>query len=149
MLGLMGRTPLKIHTMNQSEDQDPAWDLLNQAREIDISPTFTQDVLRDVRRLEPKRGDGAWGWLSLRWGAALAGAVALLIGGIFVVTSADQSASDPEPHAVAGGVIPEHEKEISIEDFTEELEELAYMSDRLNVADPSLLPDEDLAALLF
>ena len=134
--------------MNHSEDQDPAWDLLNQARNIDVSPAFTRNVLREARKLGPQPEPGVLSWFSFCWGAAIAGAAALVIGGFLFLQSAnlDGAAADSVVEEEAG---PRYEEEITIEEFTAELEELAYMSELFDVADPSLLPDEDLAALLF
>ena len=42
-----------------------------------------------------------------------------------------------------------YKEEITIEEFANELDELAYLSDLMDVPDTSLLADEDLAALLF
>jgi hypothetical protein len=52
---------------------------------------------------------------------------------------------NPAPIAAASS----YAEEITLEEFEAELDELAYLSELMGVADTTLLPDEDLAALLF
>ena len=104
--------------------------------------------MREVRRLDqvPERRFG--GWFSLRWAAGLGAAAALVLAGVVVL---HQPAVDPPgggPVEVVEAPVS-YEQEITIEEFAEELEELAYLSDLMAVPDTSLLADEDLAALLF
>jgi len=146
--------------MNDLDENDPAWDLLKSARKTEVSPVFTQNVVREVRLLDDRENSGAGGiagWLSLRWASALAGAAALVVGAIFVLNNGNDDsetttvAKEPTEVAPASVVVgsSDYEEEISIEEFAEELEELAYLSDLMEVSDTSLLLDEDLAALLF
>ena len=142
--------------MNQpNEDQDPVWTLLKQARPTQIPTRFAQDAVREVRLLEGGK-DRAWSGLGfLRAGGALAAAAAVVIGGFFLLKGADpQSGSAAEQTVqivqIAGSdASSPDQEEISIEEFEAELDELVYMSELMGVSDTSLLPDEDLAALLF
>ncbi|MGI9239957.1 MAG: hypothetical protein ACR2RV_04105 [Verrucomicrobiales bacterium] len=108
--------------------------------------------MREVRRLEGEKDQGWSGLSFLRAGGALAAAAAVLVGGFFFLKGADS-----QPGSTAGETVqvaevepssPDQE-EISIEEFEAELDELIYMSELMAVSDTSLLPDEDLAALLF
>ena len=136
--------------MNQPEDQDPVWDLLKQARPGRVDPEFAQNVLREVRQLGGGAGRGRADFaILLRAGAAVAAAAALVLGGFFLMRD---SGSTPAPGPGQSASIVEsgsRQGEISIEEFAAELDELAYLSELMEVSDTSLLADEDLAALLF
>ena len=136
--------------MNHSEEQDPAWDLMKHARQTPVSPTFSQDVLREVRKLaaEPDRSEEG-GWFSIRWAGAAAAAAAIAIVGVILINRAEpeQPAAVVEPEPAAE--VASFDEEITIEEFADELEELAFLSELMEVSDTSLLTDEDLAALLF
>ena len=136
--------------MNQPEDQDPVWDLLKHARPGRVDPEFAQEVLREVRQLQGGAGRGRAGFgIYLRAGAAVAAAAALVLGGFFLSRDPGSTPA-PEPNQSASiAEFGSQRGEISIEEFAAELDELAYLSDLMEVSDTSLLPDEDLAALLF
>lgn len=134
--------------MKHTEEQDPLWDLLKLASKTEVRPTFAQDVAREARRLGVAPVPERQGWLWARWGAAVAAATALLVGGWFLaVKPSDRTGEIAAPVVEVDSPPPRHE--ITLEEFAAELDELAYMSELFDVPDPSLLPDEELAALLF
>ena len=71
--------------MNPSDDeQDDLWELLGEAREPEVSPFFSRNILREVRALRQEK-PGFLGWLRRHWKvpatlvpASAAAAVALL-----------------------------------------------------------------------
>ena len=133
--------------MKHSEDKDPAWDLLKNARKTEPAGNFTQNVMREIRQLDQAPEHG---WFSLRWAAAFTAVAAVALGAFMVLKQPDTDTSDLTTETAAATPAPvSYEEEITIEEFAEELEELAYLSDLMAVPDTSLLADEDLAALLF
>ncbi len=137
--------------MKHSEDNDPVWDLLKNAHKTEPAGNFTQNVMREVRQLDqaPARRSGAW--FSFRWAAACTAVAAIALGGFMLLSQPNDAPDLPGETAAAtpAPASPSYEEEITIEEFAEELEELAYLSDLMEVPDTSLLADEDLAALLF
>ena len=136
--------------MKQSEDQDPVWDLLRHARPGRVDPNFAQDVLREVRQLQDGAGRNRADFgIFLRAGAAVAAAAALLLGGFFLWRDSGATRASEPGQSAAIAEFGSQQGEISIEEFAAELDELAYLSELMEVSDTSLLADEDLAALLF
>ena len=109
------------------------------------------DSLREVRQLDRPRGGRRPGWLACRWAGALAAVIALVSGSLMLIPKADDMATGApvDPAGVAAQAAASQEGQITIEEFAEELEELAYLDELMSVPDTSLLADEDLAALLF
>ena len=138
---------------HSDDDRDPVWELLEHARPDQVQPQFTQNVLREVRRLEggtagPVRvRTWAGGWL--RTGSALAAAAVLLLGGFFLLRVIERPPTSAARQAAPIADSTDYQEEISIEEFEAELDELVYMEELMGVSDTSLLADEDLAALLF
>lgn len=62
---------------------DPLWDLLGQARAVEVSPYFARNVVREVRLAQARRpSKPAPGLVSLlikRWRLALAGCAAICV----------------------------------------------------------------------
>ncbi len=138
---------------HSDDDRDPVWELLERARPDQIQPQFTQNVLREVRRLEGGAAGAVRAWLRaggwLRTGSALAAAAVLLLGGFFLLKVIERPPTSAVRQAAPIADSAHHQEEISIEEFEAELDELVYMEELMGVSDTSLLADEDLAALLF
>ena len=137
--------------MKHSDDKDPAWDLLGHARKVEPAGNFTQNVMREVRQLDRPRGGRRPVWSACRWAGALAAVIALVSGSLMLIPKADDMATGApvDPAGVAAQAAASQEGQITIEEFAEELEELAYLDELMSVPDTSLLADEDPAALLF
>jgi hypothetical protein len=137
--------------MKHSEDQDPNWDLLKKAAKTEPAANFTQNVMREIRLLDSAPGSSRFGWFSLRWAGCIAAAAAVIVICLVMLNPADQAPplvdGDVDSHLAPVPVV--YEEEITIEEFADELAELAYLSDLMEVPDTSLLADEELAALLF
>ncbi|MFT4548801.1 MAG: hypothetical protein ACI8XO_004974 [Verrucomicrobiales bacterium] len=134
--------------MKHSEDNDPTWDLLKQARETKPAGNFAQNVMREVRLLDDAQDPAAAGWFSLRWAGAASAVAAVGLGGFMLFWPNSDSPAEQvveKPSAAPTS----YDEEITIEEFTQELDELAYFCSLIEVTDTSLLADEDLAALLF
>ncbi len=58
------------------EDQDELWALLGEAKEPEVSPFFSRNVLRAIR-MEKQESSGVLGWLQVHWQFVCAGAFAL------------------------------------------------------------------------
>ena len=73
------------HNPADPNPADPLWDLLGQARTVEVSPYFARNVLREVRLAEARRQSVATPSLGLafillkRWRLALAACAAICI----------------------------------------------------------------------
>ena len=141
----MGRTP---HKMKHSEEQDPVWDLLQHTPATRVAPDFARDVLREVGGMDQADAPVVWGWFSPRLAAGLAAAAAVVLACVIVFKPSGSSDTNTASND-GGGAGSAYQEQITIEEFTNELDELAYLSGLMDVPDTSLLSDEDLAALLF
>jgi hypothetical protein len=65
--------------MNQDENDD-LWRLMGRAKAPEVSPFFSRNVLREVRREREER-PFIWGNLRPRWAMALLGTFALVAAG--------------------------------------------------------------------
>ena len=65
--------------MNEDSEKDALWDLLGNSKQVDISPFFVRNVLREIRR-NPSRP--LIPLFLLRWLGA--GALAVLVTGFFL-----------------------------------------------------------------
>lgn len=114
-------------------DGGEVWNLLDQSTETEVSPAFTQNVLRAARMAAPENKS----WISSFMNPAVisAGVAVVLITAVFTFKSF-QAESDV-------GSIPVAE--------TEEVENLWYAEALLNTAleNPELFSDEDLVAMVF
>ena len=102
--------------MKEDWDQDELWDLLGKARPVSVSPFFSRNVLREIRR-NPERPQVPR--LVLRWLGA--GALAVLATGFFLnlVVDADsarpaKSAEFAEVFDAAAGL----DKLVAVEEFS-------------------------------
>ena len=82
-----------------NDEQDDLWRLLGCAREPQISPFFSRDILRKIRS-EEESPAGYWGLLLRRWPIVVAAACVLVFAGIALI---------PRPeHAVSIEAMVEH-----------------------------------------
>ena len=130
--------------MKTPEDNDPVWDLLHQASEVEPSPFFSRNVVREVRKLESDLtwADRLGSFFHSPAGALSAVAVAVLALVVIAISRPDSST----PPAVA-----ENNEEIAPTNFdpANELEAVEYLGQLMAVADPGQLSDEALGDLFF
>jgi hypothetical protein len=74
-----------------SESQDRVWSLLGKARQAEVRPGFSRDVLEAVRR-EEEKNSGRWAWVRALWTSGIrpawvAAAAALVIAGWWLAES--------------------------------------------------------------
>ncbi len=129
--------------MENPEQNDPVWDLLESAKTVDPSPFFARNVVREVRLMENTSfGVRILNFMSIRsvWtSAASASVAAALVAGVVLFFPANN------PGSVSS-------QEIALEEAFNpalELEEVEYLGQLMAVADPGQLTDEALADLFF
>jgi hypothetical protein len=68
----------------KTDEHDELWDLLGRARDPEVSPFFSRNVLREVRNLRQER-PSFWRWLRRHWQipAVTLAAFALAVGAVF------------------------------------------------------------------
>lgn len=121
-------------------DQDPVWNLLDEAPVQEPSPRFAQDLVRQAR-LEGQ-GSTPW-WKTLFSPKPLIGVATAACACVALVLSfPGESTADPEPIAAA----PPAQTDDWEENFAD-----ALASELLTSAaeDPSLLSDSEIIALLY
>ncbi len=145
--------------MNPDEN-DALWNLLGKAGgKPDVSPTFAQDVTRQVRQLgAPKAGfwrslfllpDGA-GW-NLPRSAAVAGSLAILIFAA-ISLSPDNPSLPQNPDGITKIESPSSPELIAdpiLDVIGDEIERIDHFDSLLTVGDVDDLADEEIAMLLF
>jgi hypothetical protein len=162
--------------MNPEENNDPIWNLLEQAGQREASPAFVRNVVREVRKLDADAREAAGGaprFLSFFFGSRArlgwsSTAFAALVAGAFALHSAWQEMPGSNPPAMvenreiptapayaslALDLIPvsvnPSEHSPSIEAFEAELTDLDYLGELLAVQDTVLLSDEEIARMLY
>jgi hypothetical protein len=102
--------------MKRDDDQE-LWDLLGQAAEPRISPFFSRNVLREIRK------PGGWaplrGWLNLRRLIPAAGVVGALVAALFLRmhTSVAPLAAGPPSDTLATVDTQDHEVIADLDDL--------------------------------
>ena len=61
----------------EESEADALWDLLGQARTVEVSPFFSRNVLREIRKAEPRRE--SFSGVFRRWRLLLLGAAAVAV----------------------------------------------------------------------
>jgi hypothetical protein len=132
--------------MNQEEQEDRAWDLLNRAKKVEPSPFFVRNVLREARRLNEAPA-GLRHRLELLFGrrGLLVGATACTAITLILVPFLNRGVS-PDRMAVA---IPLSEDQSAAFDPASEMAAIEYLGQLMAVADPGQLDDASLAELFF
>jgi len=136
------KTPRQLHNLPDFDadlDNDPVWDLLDDAPAQDPTPRFAQDLVRRAR-LEGQ-ATSSW-WNSLFSPKALIGMATAACACVAIVLSLpSETPSDPAPVAD----LPER-----TDDWEENFAD-ALANELLTSAaeDPSLLSDAEILALLY
>lgn len=146
-----------IHSMNpENEQHDPTWDLLKKARPVRVEPAFTQNVLREVRKLgaEAQERPGFGAWLAgiftpprLAWGFAAAATAAAAV--FFAASQGGDDIVQPNIATDSGDKASESVERIQVVDFESEIESLVQYESLLAVKDASELEDDEVDMLLF
>ena len=120
-------------------ENDPVWNLLNNAEAINPSPSFVQDTLRRVR-LEVAEQKSPW-WRALFAPKPLMGVAGAALAAIAIVISLPSSPA------------PSDEKIVDKPEVTDDFDQLedTFATELLSGAaeDPTLLSDEEIVALLY
>lgn len=119
-----------------SDEQDPVWNLLDQASSHEASPRFTDDVLRAARLADQEKFHFSWP-IFATFGASFA---ALTVAGVVLF-----SAEKPQSQIAAA---PQME-DVSEEAFASLDEQLGAELLSLAADSPSLFSDEEIIDLLF
>lgn len=128
--------------MKNSEENDPVWELLNQASRPDPSPFFSRNVVREVRKMESKPSFSTWFSDLFRSPLAVTASVA-------AICVAAVCLSIWVPNDVAAPPVANVEEASEKFDPANELEAVEYLGQLMAVADPGQLSDEALGDLLF
>ena len=145
--------------MNQESNQtdDQVWDLLKEARPAKASPSFSKNVLREVRLQQSEKKSGFWSqWLKPKYAlAGLAVACAVVILPLAFDTSSPSSAAsegntahtspqqNPSKEAYFDSI---QEKSTVINDFTSVIDDDDLVGEFLVTfsENPDLLSENDL-----
>lgn len=142
---------------------DPLWNVLGQARRVEVRPNFTQNVVRLARQTPQDRG---WlarvkGWFQERDGArtgltwaAVAAAIAItaatFIGAPDRGTAPAVVITAPVPAQTNDAALAEVETDFPlVPEFETEWKNLEQVGDLLAVHDTSLLTDSEINLLLY
>jgi hypothetical protein len=132
--------------MNPLEPNDPLWNLLGKAREVEVRGNFVPNVLRAVR--QEKQSGSRWSeWLSAVWfKPLLAATAALAISAIVFWPSADEQA----PVVIAQSTVEDAELiQLAQAMPLLPIETVNEMNALLALDDASAMTDTELAFLLY
>lgn len=128
--------------MKNSEDNDPVWDLLNQASRSEPSPFFSRNVVREVRKLDSEPNWSARLANLFRSRLAVTASIAVIAIAAVCVSVWNPGAVENPPVVVDSGVS-------EVFDPANELEAVEYLGQLMAVTDPGQLSDEALGDLFF
>ncbi|MEM1443815.1 MAG: hypothetical protein AAGF67_15825 [Verrucomicrobiota bacterium] len=133
--------------MNQSENNDPVWKLLENASHTEPSPYFSRRVLREVREIGESKGSP---WLERFFGslsARIAVPTLVAAAAVTLMLIFQGGNTSPQEPAVSPGLVLQIGEEAV--DPTAEMEAVEYLGQLMAVADPGQLSDDALADLFF
>ena len=131
--------PQNLPDFDADLDQDPVWNLLEDAPLQEPGPRFAQDLVRRAR-LEGQ-GSNPW-WKALLSPKPLVGMAAASCACAAIIVSLPNETSDPTPVAVNSPALTDDWEENFADELANEL--LTSAAD-----DPSLLSDSEIIALLY
>jgi hypothetical protein len=131
--------------MSDLEPNDPVWNVLGHAKQVEPSPFFARNVVREARRLAVEPA-GLWGritsFLSIPR-AVFATAGVALIALTFVLLA------PRGPEATNGSSLSTNEDNAEAFDPASEIANVEYLGQLMAVVDPGQLDDAALADLFF
>jgi len=131
--------------MSDLEPNDPIWNVLGQAKEVEPSPFFARNVVREVRRLQ-ENGPGLWSRILFLFSGPRAivatGACALVAMALVLVAPRDEATN-------LGFPLSTNEESAEAFDPASEIANVEYLGQLMAVADPGQLDDAALADLFF
>jgi len=132
--------------MNQEEQEDRAWDLLNCAKKVKPSPFFVRNVLREVRQSdEAPTGFRLWLQSLFAQRGLLAGATVCTAIALILVPVLNRSGF---PDGTTVAIILSEDQSAAF-DPASEMAAIEYLGQLMAVADPGQLDDASLAELFF
>jgi hypothetical protein len=131
--------------MSDLEPNDPVWNVLGQAKEVEPSSFFARNVVREARRLEGDRA-GLWSRVT----TLFSGSRAIFATAACAVVAMALVFVAPRDEATGSG-FPLSTNEDSAEAFdpASEIANVEYLGQLMAVADPGQLDDAALADLFF
>lgn len=156
---LPGRRQVYSHVMEPFSPHDPIQKLLALAREVEVRPNFTQNVLRAARNTPQDRGWLAalrawWQENTLTGGLTVAGAAAAAVAFAFVLmqpaTTTPQAVADAVPAPASSAVDLSFVDNMPLSPETEaDWESSLQTGSLLAIEDASLLTDTQISSLLY
>lgn len=133
--------------MNQPEQDDPVWKLLEHSKQTEPGPYFTRRVMREVREMnESRSGDWLQNLLqSFSPKIAIPAFAAVAAVALIFVSQGNRSSTSSDT------ISPELVLQIGdgSVDPAAEMEAVEYLGQLMAVADPGQLSDDALADLFF